>query len=48
MSFLFAIFIGLCYLAFALSCLVEARYAWAGVGFSWAVGNLLIGYLMTK
>jgi len=48
MSFLFAIFIGLCYLGFSAGCLVDGKYAWAGVGLCWGIGNLLIGYLMTK
>ena len=48
MSALFIVFIGICYLGFMVSALIEGRFAWAGVGLCWGVGNLLIGYLMTK
>jgi hypothetical protein len=46
MSFLFAIFIGLCYIAFALSCLVEKDYLWALVGLCWGAGNMAIAAIM--
>lgn len=46
MSANFAVFIGLCYLAFATTCALDGKLAWAGVGLCWGVGNMLIAYLM--
>jgi hypothetical protein len=46
MSIPFAIFIGVCYIGFMASCLVEGRYAWAVVGLCWGMGNMAIAYVM--
>lgn len=48
MSIPFAAFIGVCYLGFAVSCWIEAKLGWAGIGLCWGIGNLLIAYEMSK
>jgi len=48
MSVPFAVFIGICYLGFAVSCVVEGKYVWALVGMCWGIGNLGIAYEMYR
>jgi hypothetical protein len=42
------IFIGLVYLAAALSYLFEKKWPWAVLALCWGVGNLVLAYLSEK
>jgi hypothetical protein len=45
MSTPFMYAIAVLYLCAAIAFAYEMKLAWAGVAFSWAAGNFLIGYL---